>query len=321
MLDLNQLAVFIRVVDEGSFTAAARSLGIPKSRVSRMLADLEAKIGVRLLHRTTRKIHLTEVGQAYYEGCHKSISDIFNVHEMIADREHQAHGLLRIAVPMAAGSGVIGHYLARYQKLYPHVRLEVVHTEGQISLAEEGFDLGVYFGPLPDSSLICRTITRTDDVLCASPEYLAAMGRPSHPRDLVGYRCVKIGEGVQRQVYELHNAAQGEDYLVKVEPNIVINMLAGAVNSMVHGAGIGEVPFLLAGEYLIQGKLVPVFEDWQLKPRAISLAYPSRQYLPQKVRKFIDFMVEEVESLDAMLDSLPDRQQQLQAFSKWVNGL
>ncbi|ASP39171.1 hypothetical protein CHH28_10990 [Bacterioplanes sanyensis] len=320
MFDLNQLAVFIRVVEEGGFTAAGRAMSMPKSRVSRMVADLEASIGARLLHRTTRQIHLTEVGQAYYQNCQQSIKDIFHTHEMIADREQDAHGVLRIAIPMIAGSGVMGHYLARYQTQYPDVRLEVVHTEGQVNLVEEGFDLGVFFGPVPDSSLVARTITMSDHVLCASPEYLARVGHPSHPCELNQLRCVKIGEGIQPEVYELQHSSSGEQCTVRVEPNIVINMVASAVNSIVHGAGIGQVPFFLAGEYLVQGKLVPLFEDWQLDQQAISLAYPTRQYLPKKVRKFIDFMVYEVEQLDASLQALPTPEQRLEVFQRWVNG-
>jgi DNA-binding transcriptional LysR family regulator len=321
MLDLNQLAVFIRVVEEGSFTAAGKALGMPKSRVSRMVADLETQLGVRLLHRTTRRLHLTEVGQGYYEHCRQSISDIHSAHSMLADREQDAHGLLRIAVPMVAGSGALGHYLARFQQQYPEVRLEVLHTEGQINLVEEGFDVGVYFGPMPDSSLVARTITTSDNVLVASPEYLARVGKPEHPRDLANMRCVKIGEGTAAVTYELHHANSQENCQVQVEPNIVINMVASAVNSIVHGAGVGAVPFLLAGEFIVSGQLVPIFQEWELKPQAISLAYPTRQYLPQKVRKFIDFMLAEAERLETMLQQLPDPEQQWQAFAHLVKGL
>ena len=229
MLDLNQLTVFIRVVDEGSFTAAGKALGMPKSRVSRMVADLEASLGARLLQRTTRQLSMTEVGSAYYSRCRHLVHEIIEAHEMISDREGNPQGLLRIAVPMMAGSGVMGHYFARYQAQYPDVRLEVIHTDRPVNLIQEGFDLGVYLGDLPDSSLIARTLAESDSVLCAAPSYLARVGRPLHPHDLVQMRCVKIGEGSQPQTYELTHNETGEVVEVKVEPTISTNSVVASV--------------------------------------------------------------------------------------------
>lgn len=314
MLDLNQLAVFIRVVDEGSFTAAGKVLGMPKSRVSRMVADLEASIGCRLLQRSTRQLHLTEVGAEYYDGCRSLIAGIAEVHERVSDHAHDAHGLLRIAVPMFAGSGVMGHYLARYQQQYPDVRLEIVHTERQINLIEEGFDIGVYVGELPDSSLIARTLMKLETVLCASPRYLATVERPKTPDDLTRLRCVKVGEGSQPQVYHLAHRHTQQVMSAKVEPNITTNLIASGLNSALHGAGICEMPSLLAGEYILSGHLVPLFDDWELKPQALSLAYPSREYLPQKVRRFIDFIVSEVAELEQQLQQATSIEQQSRVF-------
>lgn len=320
MLDLNQLTVFIRVVDEGSFTAAGKALGMPKSRVSRMVADLEASLGARLLQRTTRQLSMTEVGSAYYSRCRHLVHEIFEAHEMISDREGNPQGLLRIAVPMMAGSGVMGHYFARYQAQYPDVRLEVIHTDRPVNLIQEGFDLGVYLGDLPDSSLIARTLAESDSVLCAAPSYLARVGRPLHPHDLVQMRCVKIGEGSQPQTYELTHNETGEVVEVKVEPTISTNSVVAALGSMVQGAGIGDVHYLLAGEQFLNGQLVPLFTDWRLRPQPISLAYPSRQYLPRKVRVFIDFMVEEAQRLERVLDSLPTTEEQITAFAKLLRN-
>lgn len=316
MLDLNQLAVFIRVVDEGSFTSAGKVLGMPKSRVSRMVADLEASIGCRLLQRSTRQLHLTEVGAEYYDGCRGLLSGIAAVHERVSDHAHDAHGLLRIAVPMFAGSGVMGHYLARYQQQYPDVRLEIVHTERQINLIEEGFDIGVYVGELPDSSLIARTLMKSDSVLCASPRYLSTVSTPKSPEDLSQLRCVKVGEGSQAQVYQLAHRQTQHAITVKVEPNITTNLIASALNSALHGAGICELPYLLAGEYVLSGHLVPLFSDWELTPQALSLAYPSREYLPQKVRRFIDFIVSEVAELEKQLLQATSPEQQSVVFSR-----
>lgn len=318
MIDLNQLTVFIRVVDEGSFTAAGKALGMPKSRISRMVADLEANLGARLLQRTTRQLSMTEVGAAYYNRCRSLVHEILDAHEIISDREGTPQGLLRIAVPMIAGSGIIGHYIARYQAIYPDVRLEVVHSDRQVNLIQEGFDLGVYIGDLPDSSLIARTLTLSDSILCASPAYLKRVGAPQHPADLEALRCVKIGEGSQPQTYELTHREKGDSVTVTVEPNISTNLVAAALGSLIQGAGIGEVPYLLAGEYFQTGQLVPLFSDWSIRPQPIVLAYPSRQYLPRKVRVFIDYLVDEVAKLEA-LNAIEDPVQQIAAFARLLS--
>jgi len=318
MLDINQLMVFIRVVDEGSFTSAGKSLGMPKSRVSRMVSDLEASLGSRLLQRTTRQLSLTEVGNEYYNRCRHLIHEILEAHQVISDREHQPHGVLRMVVPMIAGSGSMGHFISKFQARYPDVRVEVVHTDRDVNLIQEGFDVGFFVGELPDSSLIARVLTESDSLICASPSYLKKHGRPQTPEDLETLTCVKLGEGIQPEVYDLVNTETGESTEVRVEPTIVTNLMAGAVNSVINSAGIGQVPYLLAGESILNGDLVPLFSDWVIRPEPISLAYPSRQYLPKKVRMFIDFMVEEVEELNRLLDTLPTPEEQLSAFSKLV---
>lgn len=314
MLDLNQLSVFIRVVDEGSFTAAAKSLGMTKSRVSRMVAELEEALGVRLLQRTTRQLHLTEVGHAYYSSCSQSVKEVHEAHRMIADREASPQGILRIVAPVIAGSGLMGHYFARYQRLYPDVRIEATYTDRQFNLIQDGFDLGVYIGVQPDSSLISRTLTESNSVICASPAYLAEHGTPQVPADLTNLRSVKIGEGKQPLHLALTHKLTGEAVEVDVQTNMVTNLIAGAINSIVHGAGIGEVPYLLAGEEILSGHLIPLLRDWEIRPQPISLAYPSRQYLPKKVRLFIDFMVNELAQVDEIIKKLDTPEEQLSAF-------
>ena len=318
MLDLNQLAVFIRVVDEGSFTAAGRALDMPKSRVSRMVADLESNLGVRLLQRSTRQISLTQVGADYYDNCKHMVTDIMGVHTRISDQQDKPHGILRIAVPMIVGSGIFGSFVARYQQLYPDVKIEVVHTDRQVNLIEEGFDLGMYMGELPESSLVARNIGQTDAILCASPEYLAKVGNATNPADIAKMDFVKIGDGMQAEELEMVNES-GEVISVKVDPSIVTNNISVAINCMVSGAGVGLVPMFMAGDYILSGRMQLLFPDWTIKPEPISVVYPSRQYLSLKVRKFIDFLVSELEGLRAEIDLLPTAEEQFVAFKKLLN--
>ena len=315
MLDLNQLAIFIRVVDEGSFTAAGNALNVPKSRISRMVADLEKNLGVRLLQRSTRQISLTQVGADYYNNCKHLVAEIMDVHTVISDRQDHPHGILRIAIPMVAGSGIFGRFVAHFQKLYPEVRVEISHTDRQVNLIEEKFDLGLFVGELPESSLVARTVALTDTIICASPEYLAKVGQPKSPNELAGMDMVRIGEGMQSENYHFIHSS-GEEIEVKLEPSIVTNHTAAALNCIVQGAGAGAVPLFMAGEYILSGRMIHLLPDWQLKPEPISVVYPSRQYLSLKVRRFIDFLVTEVEELKAEIEALPTADEQLAAFKK-----
>lgn len=317
MLDLNQLAIFIRVVDEGSFTAAGKALSVPKSRISRMVADLESSLGVRLLQRSTRQISLTQEGADYYNNCKHLVSEIMDVHTVISDRQDRPHGVLRISVPMVVGSGILGRFVARFQKLYPDVSIEISHTDRQVNLIEEKFDLGLFLGELPESSLVARTIAETETLICASPEYIAQHEQLKSPQDLANLDVVKIGEGMQAESYDfIHD--DGEQTSVKVNPCIVTNHIAAAMNCIVQGAGVGLVPMFMAGEYILSGRMIPLLTDWQLKPEPISVVYPSRQYLSLKVRCFIDFLVKEVEELKSAIEQLPTPEEQLAAYKTLI---
>lgn len=313
MLDLNELSVFIRVVDEGSFTGAGKVLGMPKSRVSRMVADLEDKLGARLLQRTTRQLSLTEVGAAYYNRCRHLVVEILDTHEMIADREENPQGILRIASPMNSGTTIMGRYASRFQALYPDIRVELVHYDESVNLIQEGFDVGLFQGEMPDSTLIGRQILDADSVLCASPSYLKKIGYPQHPRDIIGLDCIKLGTGPQDQVHELVSDS-GESCSISLRPKLITNTMDTALGAILQGGGIGSIPYLLAIEYILTGQLVPIFHNWQLKPVPVTLAYPSRQYLPRKVRVFIDFIVEEVDKLETMLHENCSAEEMMAAF-------
>lgn len=319
MLDLNQLAIFIRVVDEGSFTAAGKSLQVPKSRISRMVADLESNLGVRLLQRSTRQVSLTQVGADYYNNCKHLVAEIMDVHAEISDRQDRPHGLLRIAVPMVVGSGILGRFVAQFQQAYPDVRVEICHTDRQVNLIEEKFDLGMFVGELPESSLVARTIAETDLMLCASPEFIELNGMPSSLEELQSMAFVKIGEGMQVESFDMIHVS-GEISTIKLEPHIVTNHIAAAMNSIIQGAGVGVLPMFMASEYLLTGRMVPIMNDWSFRPQSLSVVYPSRQYLSLKVRCFIDFLVTEIEQLKLSLDRLPKDEKLFAAYKKLIEN-
>ena len=315
MLDLNELTVFIRVVDEGSFTNAGKVLGMPKSRISRMVADLEEKLGARLLQRTTRQLSLTEVGAAYYNRCRHLVNEILETHQMISDREESPQGLLRIAVPMLMGSSISGQHIGGFQLMYPDIRVEIVHYDNPVNLVQDGFDLGIFVGDMPDSTLVARKLLDADSLLVASPEYLARVGQPTHPLQLQELKAVKNTTGPQDEWYELVHRETGETVSVRVGHMVSTNLINAALGAILAGAGFGQLPFLVAVEHMLSGQLVPVFKDWEPKKVPISLAYPSRQYLPRKVRAFIDYVVSHIEQLETRVNTLATAEERITAFN------
>jgi DNA-binding transcriptional LysR family regulator len=218
---------------------------------------------------------------------------------------------------MVIGSGIFGRFVTRFQKIYQDVRIEISHTDRQVNLIEEKFDLGLVMGKLPESSLVARTITETESIICASPEYIAKLEALNSPQDLAKLDVVKIGEGMRDEMYEFVHSLE-KSITVKVKPSIVTNHIAAAMNCIVQGAGVGVVPMFMASEFILSGRMIRLFPDWQLKPEPISVVYPSRQYLSLKVRKFIDFLVKEVEDLRRAIEQLPTPEEQLAAYKKLI---
>jgi len=322
MLDLNELSVFIRVVDEGSFTKAGKVLNMPKSRVSRMVADLEEKLQARLLHRTTRQLNLTEVGKAYYNGCRDLVKGIHETHEQITDREESPSGLLRVAAPalMSAGEGS-GYLMQRYHEQYPDVRVEMYFYDSEINLIQQGFDIGFFIGDMPDSSLIARTLTEHSTLICASPEYLAVHGSPKHPSELATMNCVRPGEGDQDILYEFVHKTTGEKVSVKSQPVLVTNQFSTVLGFLKGAGGVAEIPLMVAAEDLLNGELVQVFEEWTLQPVKISIAYPTRHHVPSKVRTYVDFVSCFTEAVREQVDNtrFPDPEAAMRIHSQMAN--
>lgn len=320
MFDLNQMAIFIRVVDEGGFTSAGRLLGIPKSRVSRMISDLENKLGVRLLQRSTRQISMTEVGQQYYQQYKPLFGEIVDIHQRIADQQDSPHGVLRVACPIVAAVDVFGQWNVDYLKQHPDVRLEFVHLENEFNLINDGFDLGFIVGDLEDSSLIARRIDETDPILCASPEYLAQAGDINHPQDLDKLDWVMLADNREsRTTWQLTHGETDETYNAKPNARIKVNILDYAKQALMTGMGIGVTSYFLAGEEILNGQLVPILPEWKLKPEPVYMVFPSNKYLSKKVRSYIDFYTSRIDQINDVLEGCSP-EQQMDAFNRLYRG-
>jgi len=303
MLDLNQMSVFIRVVQEGSFTGAAKSLDMPKSRVSRMITDLEDKLNIRLLERTTREVRPTDVGLQYYEEYKPLFEEIDDIHLRISDNQSEPSGLLRIAAPVGFAMDVMGKWMAEFKALYPLVDMELVFMDGDVHLIRDGFDVGFAMGHLQDSTLIARKFDDTDPMLCASPEYVEKHGPITHPNQLNDLSWVVLGS---RQGYSHNtvfvNKQTGERVEIDPKPAVTVNHHEVALHHLLAGQGIAINAAFFIYEQLLSGNLVTLLPDWEVEQEPLHLVFPSGRHQAKKVRAFIDFFMSRIQEVQNLME-------------------
>jgi len=286
---LAAMQVFVRVVDAGSFVRAAERLAMSTSAVSRLVAELEAELGVRLLQRTTRRLHLTDAGRQYHQRCLQLLADLEEADASVRSDSHQPRGVLRLSAPVSFGLKHLTALLPDYLAAYPEVTLEVDMSDRQVDLVEEGFDLALRIAARLPPALVARRVATVHIVTCASSGYLARAGVPQRIEDLANHRCLIYTNGPEPGVWSFVEAGQVRK--VKVEGHLRSNngdlLRAAALAS----EGIINEPSFLLGEDLAAGRLVPLFANVALEPLALYAVYPSRRHLSAKVRSFVDFLV------------------------------
>ena len=281
-MDLNRVSAFVRVVQDGSFTAAARALGLPKSSVSRSVAQLEHDLGIRLLHRTTRQIHLTDAGAAYFERVSQALGDIGEATSAASDTQSELSGVVRLTAPVDIGVWSLAPIIRRFVRKHPRIRVEVSLTGRVVDLVAEGFDLAVRAGPLRDSSLIARRVGELQSVAYASPKYLARRGVPHELKDLGDHECVLFRSTSGTATWELRHG-DGTVASVGVTGLVASDDLSFVRKAVLAGLGIGLLPTFLCGRAEARGKLVRVLRDWSLNGAVLHVAYPSARLVPQRV--------------------------------------
>ncbi|MDB4968823.1 MAG: Transcriptional regulator, LysR family [Myxococcales bacterium] len=283
-MDLNDILVFTRVVQSGSFTAAARALDLTKSSISRKVSELEDRLGARLLQRTTRKLSLTDVGRAYYENCARIVAELEEADLAVGRMQSSARGVLRITVPLAFGA--FGAIVAEFSKRYPEVQVEIVATDRQVDLVEEGFDLAIRAGALADSTLIARPLGQVRRLLVASPAYLKKSGQPKAPADLEKHACLVFAAAPSPARWTLRR--DGKSVKVSTPARLVVNdfeLLREAARS---GLGIATLPEYLCKEDFARGRLRAVLPAWCTEETPIHAVYPTTRHLSPKVIAFVD---------------------------------
>ncbi len=278
MIPPADMILFAAVVREGSFTKAARRLGITKQTTSERIGKLEARLGVRLLERTTRSVRVTEPGATYYERCTAIATQIEEANAEVQQRHAEPVGLLRVSAPVLYGRRFLAPVIADFLGRHPKVRIEVVLADRRIDLVEEGFDLAIRIGTLDDSSLVARKLGEGHVYYVASPDYLAKHGMP-RPEDLRSSRCVGV------RPFETWEAS---GVTSKIEPMLVVNDLEVACDAAVAGVGIARLPAIVCREAVATGRLRVLFGPEPAMLRSVYAVYPSRRHLPAKVRLFVD---------------------------------
>jgi DNA-binding transcriptional LysR family regulator len=283
-LDLNEIHVFSRVVQAGSFSEAGRRLAMPKSSVSKKVADLEARLGTRLLQRTTRRLALTDAGRIFFERAERIMAEVAEAENAVAELSTRPRGLLRVTVPQSFG--MLGPVVARYLGAHPQVQAQLVCTDRVVDLVRDGFDMGVRAGPLADSTLVARRLGTMHSVLVASPAYLKERGRPRTPEELARHSCVAFGGVRTPSLWSLER--DGEQHDVRVAPRLVVNDFELMLDAAREGLGIAWMPDFRAAEDLAARRLSRVLPDYCSIDIPVHAVYPSSRYLSPKVVHFID---------------------------------
>jgi len=284
-----EIRVFTRVADCGSFVAASDSLKMSKAAVSRYVSDLEHRLGARLMHRTTRKLSLTPDGEIFLSRCRAILESIEESEEEISKRGLTASGTLRITAPVSFGIRHLAPLWSDFLIAHPQVKIELELSDRVINLVEEGFDLAIRIGKLNDSTLVSRQITSTRLVLCASPDYLKRRGTPSHPAELVEHETFSYSLLSTGHTWKFDGPEGRVD--VRVSPRMTSNNGDTGVEVCVRGGGIHLWPTFLIEEYLRAGSLVEVLPDFKASNFGIYAVYPSRKHVSPKVRVLVDFLV------------------------------
>ena len=290
---LPDMAVFARVVEAGSFSAAARQLGLTPSAVSRQVARLEGALRVRLLERTTRKLKLTDGGAAAYSRCQSMVAAAREVWALSDTHTGEPAGMVRMSMPKAVGRQLVHPLVLSFLHKYPQVDVQLLITDRVVDLFQDPIDLALRVTDTPPPGLAGRPLAPLPHIVCASPQYLAAHGHPAHPRDLEQHACIYLGEDERDRHWRFERGTEAAT--VAVRGRYVANHSEVRLEAALHHLGIASLPGFAARAALQSGALVQVLPDWDHKTAYAGMAwllYPPNRFLPAKLRVWIDHLVQ-----------------------------
>lgn len=291
MDSIESLKAVVSVVECGSFTAASERLNISKALVSKYVSQIEARLGVRLFNRTTRKIGLTEVGQQFYNNALEVLSAYQQMIDSAQGQQSGISGQLTISAPFTFGTLLLPDWISEFNRLHPQLKIKLKLSNKAVNMLEEGIDLRFKVGRLNDSNMIARHLKSDILGLYASSAYIKAFGAPKTLAELADHRCVVDYNFSQTDYWKLLDS-QGHLHTVNLNPAFTVNDAQAAANIAANGGGIALLPRHIARDRLFKLDLVPVLSQYHAGEIGLYLLYPHREYLPVKVRRFIDFVLQ-----------------------------
>lgn len=285
------MKTFVQIVDAGSISAAAERLYIAKSAVSRRLKELEDHLGIQLFRRTTRSMNLTDSGEAFYQQSVRILDDLQEAENAITQAHVTLKGSIRVAVPYAFGTMHLSPAINEFLAIHPGIEFDLDFNDRQVDIVQDGFDLAIRIADLENSSLIARKLAPISTVVCAAPDYLKKHGTPAHPEELANHKCL---------VYNLRHSYKSWDFTdenqgtisVTIEPAFKSSAAESLRDAAMAGFGIAYLPTFAVYQRIEQGQLIPVLSNFtSMKLNAYAI-YPQTRHLSQRVRSFVDFLVE-----------------------------
>ena len=292
---LTALQVFRRVAERGSFAEAARSLGLSPAAISKNIAELEAHVGARLIHRTTRRMALTQEGQLYLEHVTRGLDALAEADAALGPLKAAPSGTLKVTAPMTVTLTRLSSAIPAFLERHPGLRLDLHLDDRRVDLVRDGFDLAIRGSDrLEDSSLVARQLTTMPHVLCGAPQYFARRGQPREPADLEALDCVRFSLSGHADTWEFRQGSRVER--VAVDARYSVSSSLAVRDALRAGFGVGLIPRPYVEDDLRSGRLRAVLEDWSTVETTLYAVYPSRHYLAPKLRALLDFLVEQFRS-------------------------
>lgn len=286
---LEAMSIFLLTIDKGSFTAAAKTLGMPLPTVSRKLSELEAHLGAQLLHRSTRKLALTEAGAAYAATARRILREVEDAERAAAGEFAAPRGELVITAPVLFGQLHVLPIITEFLETYPDISVRFLLSDRNLHLIEDHIDMAVRIGALPDSSMIATPVGAMPTVLCASPALLAERGTPQRPEDLAGFPCISFDALAARPTWRFSREGKPREFELPIRPRLSVTTAGAAVGAAQQGVGATQLYAYQCEEALRRGTLRAILSNFQPEAAPVSLLHAARGAMPLKMRVFLDF--------------------------------
>lgn len=290
-MDYQNLFIFVKVMEKGSFLSASRALNMPTSTVSRRVQQLEDSLGYRLLHRSSRKLALTEAGELFFRRCQPLFAELELATQALDGELTSPSGELRVTAPVSLSSELLAPWFFEFMEQYPNIRLELMLVNRNIDLIDEGIDIAFRIGEIKLKDWVSRSLFHSRFTLCASPAFVEEHGDLKHPSELAELPLI-----IPRRspVWQFRHQS-GEQFSIGGQSRVRVDELNTAAKAIACGLGVGNLPNYVIREWLEEGRLVRLLPEWEPNGRDVQMLYPHRKYLPAKVRLFIEFMMAKVE--------------------------